>query len=172
MRHNQCKCVRNRAVTKGTLHLNNKQFFRPYLASHCSGVTQISHMALLYSAPDPVQVWSNSSRKEGKSLLMSKQFLSLFRLVSQRGHSNIKYGAPIQCARTTGVCSKLGSKEGHITLESEKAFCRYLASHCSGVTQITHIDLTSNAPQPGHFMSEPGNNEVHFTHEAETYFRP
>jgi hypothetical protein len=51
--------------SEGHFTLETESVFRPYLASHYSGVTQTSNMAVPPHAPQPVEGWSKSGSNEG-----------------------------------------------------------------------------------------------------------
>jgi hypothetical protein len=70
------------------------------------------------------------------------------------------------------VLSKSGSKEGYFNLEVETAFPPPLSSHCSGVTETSHVPLPHHALQPVDVWSKSVSKEGHFTLYAETVFRP
>jgi hypothetical protein len=69
------------------------------------------------------------------------------------------------------ILLKWGIYEGHFTQEAEAVFRHYVASQCSGVTQISQMALPTRAPQPVQVWLKSENNEGHFTLEAGTVFR-
>jgi hypothetical protein len=61
------------------------------------------------------------------------------------------------------------TNERHFTLEAETVFRPYVASHCRGVTETSHVALPSHTPQTVHVLSKSIFNEGHFTLEAERF---
>jgi hypothetical protein len=57
---------------EGQFTLEAETIFRPYLASHCSGLTLKSEMILPRHAPDPMQDWFISVSKEDHFTLEAK----------------------------------------------------------------------------------------------------
>jgi hypothetical protein len=150
---------------EGHFILETERIWRPYLASRCSGVAQASQVALTPHAPQPVQVWSKSGSNEGHFTLQNKTLLVL----SQRCDSNITCCTMYQAVQ---ISSSWGRNEGHITLHDERAFRLYVASHCSGVKQISHMAVSHHSPEPVHIWSKSGSNEGHITTETEKPFVP
>jgi hypothetical protein len=62
---------------------------------------------------------------------------------------------------------KYVSNEGHFTLEARTVTPPYLPSHCSGVTQIRHMELPAHVLEAVKVRLKEVSNERHFTLEAE-----
>jgi hypothetical protein len=157
---------------KGHFNLVAVTVFSPDLDSHWKGLKETSHVALPRHFPKPLQVWS----KWGKQMALYSwgrySFSSLSRLALNRGHSNSHVILPTHSAQPLYIWSKWGGKEGNFTLEAGTVFHPYLASYCSGVTQISHVALRPLAPQLVHVWSKSGSNNGHFNLKAEKFFLP
>jgi TFIIF-interacting CTD phosphatase-like protein len=57
------------------------------------------------------------------------------------------------------------------TLEAETVFHTYLASHCSRVTQKSHLAIPEHVMQALQVRIKSESNEKHFTLEARAVFR-
>jgi hypothetical protein len=60
--------------------------------------------------------------------------------------------------------------KGILLLRQKRILVPHLASHFSGVTEISHMALPSQAVETGHVWSILVSNEGHVTLEAETVF--
>jgi hypothetical protein len=67
---------------------------------------------------------------------------------------------------------KSKSNGGHFTIEDEKLFRPYLPSHCSGVTEICHLELPALALRAVNLMLKSVSNVGHFTLETLRVFSP
>jgi hypothetical protein len=65
------------------------------------------------------------------------------------------------------VCSKSIGSEGYFTREAERVFPPYFASHCSAVTETSHLAIPTHALQAVQVWSKSVGNEEHAIPEAE-----
>jgi hypothetical protein len=77
------------------------------------------------------------------------------------------------CARATGSVSEVEiGNEGHFTLEDKTVFRTSISSHCSGLSERSHVALPAHALQAVIGRLKSVSKEGHFIVEAETVFRP
>jgi hypothetical protein len=62
------------------------------------------------------------------------------------------------------------NNEGHFTLEAERVFRPYLPSHCSGVTEVCHMELPAHALRAVQARLKSFSDEGNFTIEANGVF--
>jgi hypothetical protein len=99
---------------KGTLILRLKQFFRPYLPSHTSGVTNICYIALRAHALQSVQVRFKSVTNEGRLTHEAKIVIRLDLPSHFYGVTEICNEAlTAHASRPEQVRLKSSSNEGH-----------------------------------------------------------
>jgi hypothetical protein len=136
----------NRSVTKSSLLLSPK-VFRPFLGSHCRGVTGILDATLPHHTTQPVQVSSKSGSNNGHfTLEPGKVFRFPSRLHCSGVMQTSNVALPPYGAQPREVWSKSVSNKGHFTLEAETVFRPRLASNCSWETQTSHVALSPSAP--------------------------
>jgi hypothetical protein len=145
---------------EGHFILKAKRVFRPYLASHCSRLTQTSQAALPASLPQPEQVWSKSKNNGGHFTLEVKTVFDLSRLGLRWGDWNNTRGTLYAYDKPVQFWSKSGRIEGNFTLQAQKVSRPYLASRCSRLTRTSHVTLTPSAPQRLEVWSKSSTNEM------------
>jgi hypothetical protein len=60
----------------------------------------------------------------------------------------------------------------NFALEDERVFRPYLATHCSGVTEIQHIALPAHALHAVNVICKSFSNERYFSRETQRVLRP
>jgi hypothetical protein len=67
---------------------------------------------------------------------------------------------------------KRASKEEHLPVDAKTVIHPLVASHCSGVLQISHMAIAAHALRAVQVRLNSVSNGGHFTLEAHTAFRP
>jgi hypothetical protein len=140
-----CKSVKWTLNTWG-----RKSFY--YLAWHCSGATETSHLPLPVQALKSVQVWSKLVSNEGHFTVKAETVFRPYLASHCRGLTVVPHlPFSAHALQTFQVWSKSVSNEGHFSFDAGTVFRPYLISHCSRLTEA----------------SESVSNERHFTLGAE-----
>jgi hypothetical protein len=103
----------------GTLLVRPK-VFRPYVASHCRGLTERSHVALVTHELQSLEIWSKSVGNEGLFTREAESLSSPSRLAFQRGDRNVTPGTPSTFATSSIGLVEIGRNEGHFTEKPEQ----------------------------------------------------
>jgi hypothetical protein len=112
--------------------------FRPCLASHCSGETETSYLALRADTLQIVKVWSKPVSNEGHFSLEAERlfrlyFTSYFSGVTETSHLALRtHSIP-----AVEVCSKSVGNEGHFTGEGDRSFTSGTLFPCA-TSSATH----------------------------------
>jgi hypothetical protein len=76
------------------------------------------------------------------------------------------FALPAHAAEVVKVWEKSVCNEGYFTLEKERDFRHYLASHFIGVLETSNLALPKHSPEVAQVWSKSVCNEVHFTLET------
>jgi hypothetical protein len=104
--------------------------FRPYLASHCSGATEIKHLALLTHAVEAVQVLSKSHFARGTESVFRLYLAWLCSGVTETSHLTLH----TLTLKAVQVWSKWIGNEGHFSHDTGGVLRLCLTSLGSRVT--------------------------------------
>jgi hypothetical protein len=113
------KSVRN----EGYFTLESERFLLPYNASHCRGVTEAAHVALLAMGFKHGKFDRSWSVRKGNLFFRSKQFFVPISPRIRGGDWNTTYGTQCSCATITARLIKIGQQWRALYYGGRKSFC-------------------------------------------------
>jgi hypothetical protein len=135
--------------------LDAETAFRPYVASHCCGLTEGLHLALASHALESLQVWSKSAVKAGTLLLRPKGFFVPIWPCNAAAWMNRHSWHSLFPLNNIIMFGQNGSVTKDILLLRRKQFFRpYVASPCSRVIDTCQLLIPAIALGVGRLWSK------------------